>query len=248
MIRLSILALMALCGCVQPAVEWSDARLVREGESVARATAAIEGWTLSQPGDPALCTDSFRAVRAGDRAAATWWRLRPDGSVAIVAAWSSDSGRSWDPAVMVDSLDRADVGCARPAPAIAATGGDVHVAYSMHAPEGTGVFFSHAMDAPGMRGIFHSPSAVIYGDRLVPVGIAVAGNRVAVAYEEPSGNVQRIGLAVSSTQGHPFQARMVASPTSMRSRDPAVEIRGDSVILAWRTEQGARVVRSGTMK
>ena len=47
-------------------------------------------------------------------------------------------------------------------PSLATVGDDVYVAYSMAAPEGTGVFFAHSMGS-----MLHAPVPVIYGERLV---------------------------------------------------------------------------------
>ena len=45
---------------------------------------------------------------------------------------------------------------------LSADNDDLHTAYSMIAPEGTGVFFAHFMGS-----MLHSPVVVIYGERLV---------------------------------------------------------------------------------
>ena len=80
---------------------------------------------------------------------------------------------------------------------VAASGDDVHVAYSMRSAEGTGVFLAHSMERGAM---FHSPISVSYGDRIVDVAVAAEGATVVVAYEEPSGAAGMISLAVSRTQ------------------------------------------------
>lgn len=148
----------------------------------------------------------------------------------------------------VDTADVAHAGCTRPPPALTVVGDDVHVAYSMVAPEGTGVFFTHFM-----YGMFHSPVAVIYGERLVPTAIAAQGDTVAVAYEEPNGSRQRIDLALSTTMGHIFEWRLEATRDVDDARRPAVAIRGPLIAVGWEpagTTDSAttRVVRIGRLR
>src|SRR5258708_12267750 len=119
---------------------------------------------------------------------------------------------------MVDSVDVARLGCARPGPSIAASGGYVHVAYSLEAPEGFGVFFAHSMDNTAS---FHSPITVIYGDRLSATATAAAGMEVAVAYEDPSGDGHRVDLPLSRTQRHTFQPRPRRPPHQLSPAYPA---------------------------
>jgi hypothetical protein len=132
---------------------------------------------------------------------------------------------------VVDSVDRSSVGCARPAPAIAAdsASGYVHVAYSMRAPEGTGVFFSHSMERGHM---FHSAVPIVYGDALTDVAIASLGDTVAVAWIQPGGKRPGLGLALSRTMGHIFEYRL-AVPGAGDASDPAVALASGRVALAW---------------
>jgi hypothetical protein len=156
------------------------------------------------PADPGMCPHSVVSTMVRDRQYSAWLRLRPDSTVNVVAAeWD---GRQWTAPAIVDSLDVGQLGCNRPSPSIAVSEADgyVHVAYSLHAPEGYGVFFSHSMD----RGrSFHTPMIVVYGDRLSATAIAAHGTRVGIAYEVPSGSAKRVDVALSSTQGHPRYCR-----------------------------------------
>jgi hypothetical protein len=200
---------------------------------------------LTPPTGITGCPATWRATIDGRRVDGVGWSVRPDSSAVLYAATSRDSGTIWDAPIIVDSVDRARTGCDRPAPAIASRSGNVYVAYAMRAPEGTGVFFSHAMDVPGMRGIFHAPSAVIYGDRLVRVAVAADSDRLAIAYEDPSGDVRRVGLALSRSQGHPFEWHLVASPSSARAIQPEVALRDSLVAVIWRLVDGGAQLRLG---
>jgi hypothetical protein len=229
-----MLALASL-GCArEEAVEWStpESRTAGAlpGKLVVDADGALRFEAPPAPGDGArpsapsasadrtftppagACRESVRTAWSGSSGTeryAVWWSLRADSSATLLAARSLDGGLTWAAPQNVDTLDRSDVGCTRPAPAIAAdsVSGYVHVAYAMHAPEGTGVFFAHAMDRGAM---YHSPVAIVYGDRLVDVDVASLRDTVAVAYMDPSMRNPRIGLALSRTMGHIFEVRIPA--------------------------------------
>ena len=185
------------------------------------------------------CRASVRVAWSGQSGAeryAVWWLARPDSSASLLASRSTDGGASWDAPLRVDTLDRSDVGCARPAPAIAADSvtGYVHVAYAMHAPEGTGIFFAHAMDRGAM---YHSPVAIVYGDRLVDVDVAALRDTVAVAYSDPNMKYPRVGLALSRTMGHIFEVRLPAVARTGSGNaiaiSPAVALAPGRIALAW---------------
>ena len=197
------------------------------------------------PTDPSFtppagaCRGSLRVTWSGSSGAeryAVWWSSRPDSSAALLGARSLDGGATWSAPLPVDTLDRSGVGCNRPPPAIAADSqtGYVHVAYAMHAPEGTGVFFAHAMDRGTM---YHAPVAIVYGDRLVDVDVAALHDTVAVAYTDPSMRYPHVGLALSRTLGHIFEVRI---PTVARTgsgnagaSSPAVALAPGRIAIAW---------------
>ena len=120
------------------------------------------------------------------------------------------------------------------------------MAYSLKAPEGYGVFFGHSMD----RGrSFHDPMIVVYGDRLSATAIAASGARVAIAYEDPSGSVRRIQLALSKTQGHTFEPREAASPDEMTAVKPRIAIRDTVIALSFAgADSTQRAVRLGYIR
>ncbi|HET9424553.1 MAG TPA: sialidase family protein [Gemmatimonadaceae bacterium] len=197
------------------------------------------------PVDSMACPASVASTTDGSTLYAAWLRRRPDSSVAVVASRSDDGGKQWTRPAMVDSVDVGLVGCARPGPSIAAAEGYVHVAYSLKAPEGFGVFFAHSMD----RGAtFQSPVIVVYGDRLSATATAAHGMRVAVAYEDPSGSGRRVDVALSRTQGHTFEPRERASPDEMPATRPRIAIRDTVVALSFAgIDSMARAVRIGRL-
>ncbi|HTE47660.1 MAG TPA: hypothetical protein VK636_20630, partial [Gemmatimonadaceae bacterium] len=195
-----------------------------------------------------LCASSLRAVAGSAHFYAVWWSVRADSSGRLVAASSPDSGKTWGTAMAVDTSDIGSVGCRRPPPSVAVVGDDLHVAYSMIAPEGTGVFFAHFMSS-----MLHSPVAVIYGERLVSTAIAADGDRVVVAYEEPNGTRRQVDVAVSSSQGHIFEWHVTASRDIDMASQPTVAIAGRHLAVAWMTQRTAdstttHVVRSGQIQ
>lgn len=241
---------VALLGCTrQEPVEWSTTESRREsalpGKLVVDEKGALRFETPPASADRTFvpsapaCRESVRVAWGGSSGTeryAVWWSLRADSSATLLAARSLDGGATWAAPQNVDTLDRSNVGCARPAPAIAAdsVSGYVHVAYAMHAPEGTGVFFAHAMDRGAM---YHSPVAIVYGDRLVDVDVASLRDTVAVAYMDPSMRNPRIGLALSRTMGHIFEVRIPAVTRAgsgqASAMSPAVALAPGHVAVAW---------------
>lgn len=208
-----------------------------------------------EPMDPARCARSLRIVtattvdpRGGFGYVATWWTRVSGGRVFLVAAWrDSVPGEplspSWRGPIPVDTLDqgpldaeaadRGAYGCARPAPGLAvdSINGYVHIAYSLTGPEGSGVFYAHQM-APYTP--FEPPVAVLYGSRLGAARVASDGDVVAVAFDDPNSMKRgRIGVAVSHSQGHVFEARLMASTGNASAVDPYVVVRGRSMLVGW---------------
>src|SRR5665213_4396250 len=208
MLRSAVLLvpIIFLSACDAPAVAWSDPvafaagsgpRLVLDATGTPRAVAEASIAEVAMPPGAGVCKTSLRTARGTLSLHGAWWVARSDSSAGLYAAASTDSGRSWSAAVAIDTADRSTNGCSRPAPALATVGDDLQLAYSMMAPEGTGVFFAHFMGS-----MLHSPVAVIYGERLVAAAIAAEDDRVAVAYEEPNGKRAQVDVALSSSQGH----------------------------------------------
>lgn len=252
-----VLALSALQACDKPPVVWTDpvsipaptgsGHLVIDGSATARFV-ADQRAPRSLPSVMGMCAASVRTAPGTAHLFSVWWSVRADSSAVLYSARSSDSGATWSVPMPVDTADRSLTGCTRPPPALTVVGDDVHVAYAMTAPEGTGVFFTHFM-----YGMFHSPVAVIYGERLVAASIAAQGDTVAVAYEEPNGSRERIDLAVSTTMGHIFEWRMEATRDVDNARAPSVALRRQTIAVAWipvgaPDSATARVARTGHLQ
>jgi hypothetical protein len=214
-------------------------------------TAGRIEWLAPEPGPGAVppaasaCPGSLRVARAGTRDVyAVWWQPRADSSAALLAARSTDGGRSWPEVAPVDTADRGANGCRRPAASVAADAatGYVHVAYALVAPGAPGVFFAHSM--PGQF-MFHAPVPIVYGERPGRTSIAASGAVVAVAYEDPNSVDPRVGLALSRTLGHTFEHRVAASTGIGAATEPRVAIAGATVAVAWRQGGSARGMSDG---
>lgn len=255
-------ALLGLTACVPEPVRWDEARTRTAGaldDSLRLALAPdgtpslVAAWEpATWPEEPAQCVATRRAVPAlGGEAFASWFTVRPDSSVLLRVARSLDGGRTWRAAVTADSTDVGRAGCARPVPFLAADSlnGYVHLAYHLDAREGAGLFFTHSME----RGaLFHEPVPIVYGDRPSVAAVASRGDTVVVVYEDPNSRLPRLGIAVSRTQGHIFEARGPASDEAGEARGPRVAVRGDRVAVAWTaTQRGGGVprvvMRQGTL-
>lgn len=256
------IAVVTLTACVPQPVHW-DETVARStgtlGESV-RLALGSDGvasfgvaWNpVSWPAEPNLCAATLRAVKMdAAEAYASWFATRTDSSVVLRVARSDDGGRTWQAAVTADSTDVGRTGCARPTPFLAADSlnGYVHLAYHLVAREGAGLFFTHSM-ARGAH--FHEPVPIVYGEHPSTAALASRGDTVVVVYEDPNSRVPRIGLALSRTQGHIFEARAPASDETGEARTPLVAVRGTRIVVAWTATHGgggtARVVvRQGTV-
>jgi hypothetical protein len=134
--------------------------------------------------------------------------------------------------VVADSTDRSVSGCGRPAPSIAAdsVSGYVHLAYFSESRLGKGIFFAHSMDSGRT---FHSPVPIVFGDNAGWAAVAAEGDRVAVAYDDPNSVQPTIGIALSRTMGHIFKPGEPISNSNELAKQPAVELRGDTIRVWW---------------
>jgi len=207
-----------------------DLRLAIDGKGRVRMVVDTS-VSVVPTSDARACTNSVRAARQDDGSlTAVWWSVRDDSSALLLAAVSPDAGRTWRSALGVDTADVASVGCDRPAPAISANSGFVHVAYSMRGSEGVGVFYAHSMN----EGRSYEPAVtILYGDRLTRAAIASDKGTVAVAYEDPSGSTPQIGLAISADWGHIFRDRVRGSTGVGAATDPEVAVAGRQIAVSW---------------
>ena len=221
-----------------------------EGVVVADTLLALAG-RVAPPPAPA-CPGSLRLARAGATLYGVWWAPRADSGAQLLVSRSNDQGRTWGAPSAVDTTDRAVAGCRREPASIAAdeSTGYVHVAYSLLAPEGPGLFFSHSMD---QGATFHAPVPIFYGDRLGRTSVAADGDVVVVAFEDPNSRRPRVGLALSRTMGHIFEQRLLpVSDDNGAASHPLAAVRGRQIAVAWEQRAGdtgaaALAVRTGQL-
>lgn len=212
----------AMLGCEKAPVEWQE--VVYSDLAPDALSAAMPVGIPDKPG----CMASVRTARNGTTTHAIWWSVRPDSSAILRYATFPDSGDLAP--VSIDTTDRSRRGCNRPAPALAADDqGRVYVAYFMEPTSGPGIFFAHKMDDVG----FHDPISISYGKRASAVSMAVAGDRVAVAYEEPNTERGQIWIALSASMGHLFEYRGAVSGPSEIARRPRVNLSGTKLDVTW---------------
>ena len=213
-----MLALL-LAACAAEPVVWEEAE-------------AGAPWMLVKPGGyappplPGICHDSFVWSPGNGVVHAAWWSVRPDSTATLMVAQESRGG--WTAPEAVDTMDAGRTGCRRPAPAMAVSNGSVYLAYGMTAKEGPGVFTVH-----WMQGMTHAPVAVVYGKRFGRTAIAVHGDTVVVAYEDPNTDPRRLGLAVSTTGSHLFQYRTLVSPPTGVASEPQLAVDTAGIMVVW---------------
>jgi hypothetical protein len=241
--------------CDKPPIAWDDPTSISQPPGATRLTfdgatprfVADSARVASLPTSAGRCAQGTVVAVGPGTSAAGWWSVRPDSSAVLYVSASADAGETWGTPTAVDTTDVSSNGCRRPPPSVVTVGEDVYVAYSMAAPEGTGVFFAHTMS-----GMVHSPVPVIYGDRLVPTAIAADAKRVVVAYEQPNGTRRQVDVAISVSQGHLFETHTTASRSVDNATAPMVAMRDSAIAVSWLTRArdespAARVVRVGRM-
>jgi len=238
---LLLAVLSCLAGCAAEDIAWTDP-LTLSGASDADTRLVVDSRgrvrlvrdtsvSVIPDQDPRACASSVRAARQDDGSmTAAWWSVRDDSSALLLAAVSPDAGTSWRPPLRVDTADVSSTGCNRPAPAIAASAGFVHIAYAMRGSEGAGVFYAHSMNSGKS---YETPVTILYGDRLTRTAIASDRGTVAVSYEDPSGATPQIGLALSRDWGHIFGDRIRGSTGVGSATDPEVAVNGREVAVSW---------------
>jgi len=219
------LFLVVLVACKADPVTWGEPVMVggpsAPRDSIARTSIADSG----------MCPVSVRVASAGNSSYAAWWDVNGDSSSSLMVSRTTPDG-TWGKPVIADSTDHSNRGCGRPAPAIAVdtVSGYVHLAYFLEPSAGPGIFFAHSMDSGAT---FHAAVPIVFGRTPSRVSIATHGDKVAVAYEDPNAQQPMIGVALSKTMGHIFEARVQATPDNGRAMQPIVRINRDSVRLWW---------------
>jgi hypothetical protein len=245
-LRVAALSALAALACGDSPVEWTAIRTASAEPSVLltpdgalRPDSMVSLAARIRPPDGGVCPGSLALSRAGRRLYAAWWRVRSDSGAQLLAAHSEDDGGAWSKPAPVDTTDQSVTGCRRAPPSIAAdsASGYVHVVFSLLGREGPGLFYAHSMDAGAT---FHSAVPIFYGDRLGHSSVAADGDIVAVAFEDPNSRSPRVGLALSRTMGHIFEARLLpVSDDNGIATNPLTAVRGRTIAVAWQREAGS---------
>jgi hypothetical protein len=233
------LTLLALAACVREPVQWGDVSYRRSelGDPDTRSSELSANLPLPNRAF-GNCLHSVRSGGDNNDLFRVWWAARTDSSVVLSIQHSTDGGADWGKALTVDSRDRGGRGCDRPAPGIFYDRARryLHVVYFIEASDGAGVFFAHSMDNGAM---FHSPVPVVYGTRPSHASVAANGDSVVVVFEDPNALLPRIGIALSRTTGHIFEARGDATPDDVSAIDPWVALDHRNITIWWKEGENA---------
>ena len=225
-----------VASCAPQPVTWEEPQ-------TADLTDASGGYQA--PDHPGICPNSFVWGHETGVVYGAWWNVRADSTADLmVARHGADS--VWSVPERADTMDAGRSGCRRVPPSLAVSNGSVYLAYGMTAKEGPGVFTVH-----WMQGMTHAPVAVVYGEKYGRTDIAVRGDTVVVAYEDPNTDPRRIGLALSTTGSHLFQYRTVVSPPTGEASEPVVRMNPGEILVGWtRTIRGnqERQMRRGRLQ
>jgi hypothetical protein len=234
--RLALLGVagFALIACVQEPVDWSDVsyRPSQLGDPDARS-AVLAANLPAVPSGINHCLRSIRTANAGPDLFRVWWTSRPDSSAVLSMQHSRDNGAAWDAPITVEARDRGRRGCDRPAPGVFfdSSRGYLHLVYFIEAVTGAGIFFAHSMDKGAM---FHSPVPVVFGNTPSAASVAANGDSVVVVFEDPNATAPRIGIALSHSTGHIFEARGEATPDDVPAVSPWVTLDHRKITVWWK--------------
>jgi hypothetical protein len=230
----SCVAGLLMTACLTEPVDWGDVAYRRSqlGDPDTRSS-VLSANLPSVSGAVAHCLRSIRTAGAGSDLFRVWWTARSDSGVVLSMQHSPDRGAIWELSLVVETRDRGRRGCDRPAPGIFydPTRGYLYLVYFIEAKDGAGVFFAHSMDKGGM---FHSPVPVVYGNAPVAASVAANGDSVVVVFEDPNAMTPRIGIVLSHSTGHIFEARGEASPDNVPAVEPWVMLDHRNVTVWWR--------------
>jgi hypothetical protein len=238
-LALPCLAALFISACLAEPVDWGDVSYRRSqlGDPDTRSS-ILSGDLPSVSEAVAPCLRSIRTASGDSDLFRVWWTARKDSSVVLAMQHSPDRGASWEPPFVVETRDHGRRGCARPAPGTYydTARGYLHLVYFIEAKDGAGVFFAHSMDRGGM---FHSPVPVVYGNTPVAANVAANGDSVVVVFEDPNAMTPRVGIALSHSTGHIFEARANATPDDVPAVEPWVELDHLNVTVWWKPGENA---------
>jgi hypothetical protein len=235
----SCLTALLTTGCVKGPVDWGDVSYRGSQLGDPDTQSAVLGANLpSVAGAVAPCLRSIRTASADSDLFRVWWAARSDSSVVLAMQHSRDGGIGWDVPLVVEARDGGRRGCDRPAPGVFydSARGYLHLVYFIEARDGAGVFFAHSMDKGGM---FHSPVPVVYGNAPVAASVAANGDSVVVVFEDPNAMTPRIGIVLSHSTGHIFEARGDVTPDDVPAVGPWVTLDHRKVTVWWKPGENA---------
>jgi hypothetical protein len=233
------LVVLAMTACAKDPVRWGDVsyRNSQLGDPDTRS-AVLSANLPAVDSTVSSCLRSIRAVAAGADLFRVWWAARRDSSVVLSTQHSRDSGASWDAPLSVEARDRGRAGCDRPPPGVFfdSLSGYLHLVYFIEGADGAGVFFAHSMDRGAM---FHSPVPVVYGNRPSAASVAANGDSVVVVFEDPNASAPRIGIVLSHSTGHIFEARGDVTPDDVPAIRPWIALDHRKISVWWKSGENA---------
>jgi hypothetical protein len=214
---------------------WLDARQGKSGVWMSRSTDGGKTWESNRPiySDPTCpCCRTSVAV-AGDGSIYVAWRAILPGDIRdVVVTRSSDGGRTWRAPVRVRSDDWVYPGCPHAGPSLEVdAAGGVHVAWWTGKEGEAGVYYARSTDG-GNR---FTAQPIATGERARPahVQLAVAGERVYLAWDDGLGDIPRVLLRRSGDGGESFRREELLSEPGVAASFPVLALQGDSVAVAW---------------
>ena len=109
--------------------------------------------------------------------------------------------------------------------------GDVHVAWWTGKEGGAGVYYARSTD--GGKSFVAQPIATGEKARPAHVQLAVAGQRVYVAWDDGLGDMPTVLLRRSTDGGKSFSPEETLSDDGVAASYPVLALYGDSVAVAW---------------
>jgi hypothetical protein len=109
--------------------------------------------------------------------------------------------------------------------------GRVHVAWWTGKPGEAGVYYARSTD--GAKSFVAQPIATGERARAAHVQLALAGERVYLAWDDGLGEIPRVLLRRSGDAGESFAAEELLSDPEVAASFPVLALHGDSVAVAW---------------
>jgi hypothetical protein len=161
------------------------------------------------------------------------WRAILPGDVRdVVVTRSDDDGATWSSPARVRADDWVYPGCPHAGPSLEVdTEGAVHVAWWTGKEGEAGVYYAKSTD--GAKTFAAQPIATGARARPAHVQLAVAGERVYLAWDDGLGEIPRVLIRRSYDGGGRFGAEELLSEPGVAASYPVLAAHGDSVAVAW---------------